>query len=173
MPSHLDHAGRHALVLVASVALMLSSCSADENDTSPPTGAVGASTTSASTGSTEGDRDLATELGRYTPQQVDERIYLLVDPDTSEADLISAATAWHQLEPEADLNFFDDDAEIATILKLLPKTETGDTTGFPSDWVAEHQVARLQRFVNSGDGKAWKLGFGASVDPQDTLVDLP
>ncbi len=158
--------------------LTLSACSADQSDDAATTTAQEVSTTtSVGTGPVdeEQERDLALarEVGRFTPSQVDERIYLLVDPGISNSDLVSAATAWHQREPDADLNFFDDDAEIPKILSLLSKTEAGDTTGFPSDWIVQHQIARLQRFVGASDGKPWKLGLGTSVDPNDTLADLP
>lgn len=116
--------------------------------------------------------DLTTEIGRFQPSKGDERIYLLVAPDITDKELVTAARAWHQSDPQADLHFLDDDAEIHAILLRLVQAERGDAAPSPNAWVAAHQVARLQRFLNVARGKEWKLGRGTSVDETRTLAEF-
>jgi hypothetical protein len=115
-------------------------------------------------------------LGVFDPRSLLRRIYVLVEPGWSEARLTSLMD---DLRAEADADpandavegvehyVMDDDSQFDTLFAELPRTEQGDTSNWPADYVTDHTVAYSKLFLlpdgSGGIDRAYILCFDLEV----------
>lgn len=138
-------------------------------------GALGAATAQAASpqATSEGNSDMKTSsaatataaplrtLGEYTDPHGIRRLYLLVSPNLSDAQIMTLAQAVHAKEKNAWLWLLDSDEKAAQMMEALPRTAQGDMAGYPGTWVQAHTVAHSQQeLLPKGAGKRWALYKG-------------
>ena len=120
-------------------------------------GALGAATAQASSpqATSEGNSDMKTSsaataaaaplrtLGEYTDPHGIRRLYLLVSPNLSDAQIMTLAQAVHAKEKNAWLWLLDSDEKAAQMMEALPRTAQGDMAGYPA--VHRHAAGRTAR----------------------------
>lgn len=111
-------------------------------------------------------------LGEFTDSRGFRRLYLLVSPELSDAQIVDLARRVHAREDGAWLWFLNSDEKIAQVLATLPATEKGDTSQYPGQWVEAHTVAHSAMEVVLGEKRSrWRLfkgPYSAAV-----LAELP
>lgn len=139
-------------------------------------GALGAATAQAASpqaqATSEGNSDMKTSsaataaaplrtLGEYTDPHGIRRLYLLVSPSLSDAQIMTLVQAVHAKEKNAWLWLLDSDEKAAQMMEALPRTAQGDMAGYPGAWVQAHTVAHSQQeLLPKGAGKRWALYKG-------------
>lgn len=63
----------------------------------------------------------------------------------------------------------DSDSRVKQLLKSLPRTEHGDNSTFPVDYVQQHVVAHMQLNIGGSKGPQWILARGAGSEVIATL----
>ena len=100
-------------------------------------------------------------LGEYTDPHGIRRLYLLVSPNLSDAQIMTLVQAVHAKEKNAWLWLLDSDEKAAQMMEALPRTAQGDMAGYPGAWVQAHTVAHSQQeLLPKGAGKRWALYKG-------------
>ena len=127
-----------------------------------PTEAPGAEPTEAEPASDEVASSQDRVLGVFDPQNGIRRVYVLVPAGLTETEKIARLDdlrASADADPEnADVvgvehYLMDDESEFPTLLEELPRTEAGDSSRWPGEYVAEHTVGYTKLFfIADGEG---------------------
>ena len=102
----------------------------------------------------------AKSIGEFSDRQDFRRKYYVVPAGLSDAQLTALGRQLHAAEKNAWLWLLDSDEQAQQMMATVEKTQTGDMTGYPGQWVAQHTAAHSGLALMPKGGRQWLLYKG-------------